>query len=97
MVNFVDVDVSVVEVIVSTVARPCSTVAVRPVFVRCIATNVGHGIKLSDRMLPTPPQASSTMGDYMQKLGVADKANKPTKDNPGTFFLDTAQGQVEVR
>lgn len=32
----------------------------------------------------------------MQKLGVADKANKPTKDNPGTFFLDTAHGQSEV-
>lgn len=42
-------------------------------------------------------EASSTMGDYMQKLEVFDQADKPTKDNPGTFFLDTASGQDEVR
>lgn len=39
-------------------------------------------------------EASSTMGDYRSKL--ADRTDKPHKDSPGTFFLDTASGQVEV-
>ena len=40
-------------------------------------------------------EASSTMGDYRAKL--ADRLDAPHKDSPGTFFLDTASGQAEVR
>lgn len=36
------------------------------------------------------------MGDYRSKLADRTRQDKPGKDNPGTFFLDTASGQVEV-
>ncbi|CAN0401630.1 unnamed protein product, partial [Laminaria digitata] len=39
-------------------------------------------------------EASSTMGDYRAKL--ADRVDAPHKDSPGTFFLDTTSGQMEV-
>jgi len=45
-------------------------------------------------------EASSTMGDFRAKLADSDRitrTGKPQKDNPGTFFLDTASGQVDVR
>ncbi|CAM9575659.1 unnamed protein product, partial [Ascophyllum nodosum] len=38
--------------------------------------------------------SSSTMGDYGARL--AHWMDKPRKDSPGTFFLDTASGQTEV-
>ena len=39
--------------------------------------------------------SSSTMGNYGARL--ADWMDKPRKDSPGTFFLDTASGQTEVK
>ena len=39
-------------------------------------------------------ESSSTMGDYRARL--ADRMDKPRKDSPGTFFLDTASGQTEI-
>ncbi|CAM9829461.1 unnamed protein product, partial [Ectocarpus sp. 4 AP-2014] len=44
-------------------------------------------------------EASSTMGDYRSKLAdrIRDgKESAKAKDNPGTFFLDTATGQADV-
>lgn len=41
-------------------------------------------------------EASSTMGDYRSKLADCTRQDKPQKDSPGTFFLDTASGQAEV-
>ncbi|CAM9452827.1 unnamed protein product, partial [Pylaiella littoralis] len=41
-------------------------------------------------------EASSTMGDYRSKLADHHLKDKPQKESPGTFFLDTASGQVEV-
>ena len=41
--------------------------------------------------------SSSTMGDYRARLlDLRDGMDKPPKDNPGTFFLDTANGQSNV-
>lgn len=41
-------------------------------------------------------EASSTMGDYRAKLEDCVRDNKPRKESPGTFFLDTASGQADV-
>lgn len=42
-------------------------------------------------------EASSTMGDFRSKLADRTRKDKPQKDSPGTFFLDTASGQADVR
>lgn len=42
-------------------------------------------------------EASSTMGEFRSKLADRTRTDKPQKDSPGTFFLDTASGQADVR
>lgn len=42
-------------------------------------------------------EASSTMGDFRAKLADCTRKDKPQKESPGTFFLDTASGQADVR
>lgn len=42
-------------------------------------------------------ESSSTMGDYRARLlDLRDGMDKPPKNSPGTFFLDTANGQSNV-